>query len=166
MEANTVCVCVRAHKSPHFLKAVLPFLYSSLYVGYVSFWISLPFRKVCLYADIYANSHTDTLALAHRHTRTGTHVFMEQIRPHVRCHVLCQRVCISTICAVLSPCLLPKPLSISSTCPSVVNLVSIMQMFRFFNLLLLHTHTRIVQEATVCTTAIRSVVCRLVLGSQ
>lgn len=57
-------------------------------------------------------------------------------------------------------CSSPSPLSISSTCPSVVNLVSIMQMLRFFNLLL-HTHTN---SATVCTSAIRSVVCRLVLG--
>lgn len=56
------------------------------------------------------------------------------------------------------------PLSISSTCPSVVNLVSIMQMLRFFNLLLhTHTHTH-TNSATVCTSAIRSVVCRLVLG--
>lgn len=96
-----MCVCVSAHKSPHFLEAVFPFHSGSLYVRYVSFWISLPFRKVCLYADMYAK-HTQT------HLRTCTHVFMKQIRPHVRCHVLCQRVCISTICAVL----LPPPLNI------------------------------------------------------
>lgn len=133
MEANTVCVCVRAHKSPHFLKAVLPFLYSSLYVCRLRFILNFATFSHGVFICRYLRK------LTHRHTRTGTHVFMEQIRPHVRCHVLCQRVCISTICAVLSPSASLSPLSISSTCPSVVNLVSIMQMFRFFNLLT-HTH--------------------------
>lgn len=94
-----MCVCVSAHKILHFLQTVFPFLYRCLYVGYVSFWISLPFRKVCLYADMYANTHLHT----HRHTRiyeaNSTSCQMSRFMP--------TRLHINNLCSAL-----PTPLNI------------------------------------------------------
>lgn len=102
----SVCVCVRIKVHTFWRQSFLFYTAVCMYVGYVSFWISLPFRKVCLYADIYANTHTQTHS--HWHTRiygaNSTSCQMSRFMP--------TRLHINNLCSALPLCLSKPPLNI------------------------------------------------------